>query len=149
ANELIEMGQMEMARTDLIRVIRLRFPDLLTPDVEQAVADQPSLPLMKTWLDAAFEAKTADDFLAVLRRCAGTLTARLAPRRRPSTRNAPNPERSRLSLIRVTFPEARPFAVPTLATGPSPARLLFTRAGRIGYGTAHRWFPRKGAACSR
>jgi hypothetical protein len=67
-NEILEQGEMRATRRDLLRVIRLRFPELLTPDVERAIADQPSYPLLKTWLDAAFEAKSADDFLAVLRR---------------------------------------------------------------------------------
>lgn len=39
-----------------------------------------------------------------------------------------------LCLIRVTFPEARPFAVPTYFRVPSSARLLFTGVGGIGYG---------------
>jgi hypothetical protein len=37
--------------------------------VERAIADQPSLTLLNTWLDAAFDqAVTAESFLALLRR---------------------------------------------------------------------------------
>ena len=68
-NEIIELGALRMARKDLLRLVRLRFPALLTPDVERAIADQPSLALMQTWLDAAFDpGTTAESFLAVLRR---------------------------------------------------------------------------------
>ena len=35
------------------------FPELLTSDVEKAIADQPSLPLLNAWLDAAFLAGDA------------------------------------------------------------------------------------------
>ena len=68
ANELIDLVQMRVARMNLTRVIRLRFPELLTPDVERAIADQPNLALMLEWLDAAFTVPTAADLLAVLRR---------------------------------------------------------------------------------
>jgi hypothetical protein len=68
-NEIIQLGELRMARNDLLRLVRLRFPALLTQDVERAIADQPSLALLKTWLDSAFDpATTAESFLAVLRR---------------------------------------------------------------------------------
>lgn len=67
-NEILEQGEMRLARVDLTRVIRLRFPAILTPDVERAIADQPNLRLMRDWLDAAFTVATADELLAVLRR---------------------------------------------------------------------------------
>ena len=67
-NEIIELGEMRQ-RKDLAGIIRLRFPALLTPDMERAIADQPNLALMQTWLDAALDpATTAESFLAVLRR---------------------------------------------------------------------------------
>jgi hypothetical protein len=69
ANRMIELGEMRMAREALLRVVRFRFPALLTLDVQRAIADQPSLTLMQTWLDAAFDpATTAESFLAVLHR---------------------------------------------------------------------------------
>jgi hypothetical protein len=69
ASKMIELGEMRAKREDLLRLVRLRFPVLLTPDVERAIADQPSLPLMKSWLDAAFDpAMTPESFLALLRR---------------------------------------------------------------------------------
>jgi hypothetical protein len=69
ANRMIELGELRAKRDALLRVVRLRFPALLTPDIERAIADQPSLAVMKTWLDAAFDpAATAESFLAVLRR---------------------------------------------------------------------------------
>ncbi len=68
-NEIIELGELRASRAALLRLVRLRFPALLTPDVERAIADQPSLTLMKTWLDAAFDpAVTPESFLALLRR---------------------------------------------------------------------------------
>ena len=68
ANEMIELGRMSEAREGLFEVIRQRFPEVLTPDVEQAIIDQPSLALLREWLRAAASAKTPDEFLAVLRR---------------------------------------------------------------------------------
>ena len=68
ANEMIELGEMKMARKALLQVIRLRFPEVLTPDVERAIADQPSLSLLHDWHAAAVTSKTGEDFLAVLRR---------------------------------------------------------------------------------
>ena len=68
ANELIEMGMLDSKREDLVLVIRLRFPAILTPDVEQAIADQPSLPVMKAWHAAACNpATTAESFLGIVR----------------------------------------------------------------------------------
>lgn len=67
-NEVFDLGQMRLARKDLTRVIRLRFPELLTPDVERAIADQPNLVLMMEWLDAAFTVPTAADLMTVLSR---------------------------------------------------------------------------------
>jgi hypothetical protein len=68
ANRMIEIGEMRKARAVLVEVIRFRFPEVLTPDVERAIADVPSLALLDEWRAAAFSSKTADDFLAVLRR---------------------------------------------------------------------------------
>ncbi len=68
ANSLIERGAMREARKNLLRFLRARLPEALTPDVERAIADQPSLPLLDQWLDAAVTAQTVDEFLAVLRR---------------------------------------------------------------------------------
>jgi hypothetical protein len=66
-NEIIELGELRAMRYALLRVMRLRFPALLTPVVERAIADQPSLPLIKSWLDDAFDpATTAESFLARL-----------------------------------------------------------------------------------
>jgi hypothetical protein len=68
-NRLIEMGEMRMGRETLLRLVKLRFPEILTPDVERAIADQPSLDVMNTWRTAAFDPNTtAETFLAVLRR---------------------------------------------------------------------------------
>ena len=55
-------------RAALTEIVKGRFPELLTPEMEKAIADQPSLPLMRQWIAAAARAKSADDFLAVLRR---------------------------------------------------------------------------------
>jgi len=68
ANELIEQGEMRGLRESLLRFLRGRFPAILSPEVRRAIADQPSLALMRDWLDAAATSNTADEFLAVLRR---------------------------------------------------------------------------------
>jgi hypothetical protein len=67
-NELMEERTLSNFREALVRVIKGRFPAAVTPDVEFAIAHQPSLTLLREWLDAAGTAHTADDFLAVLRR---------------------------------------------------------------------------------
>jgi hypothetical protein len=68
ANEMISLGAMQATRADLRRGIQLRFPEILTPDVERAIADQPSLDLLRAWIDASYTATTPEEFLAVLRR---------------------------------------------------------------------------------
>jgi hypothetical protein len=67
-NELMEATKLDAGRRYLREAIQARFPELLTPDVERAIADQPSLGLLHSWFSAALRANTADDFLAVLRR---------------------------------------------------------------------------------
>jgi hypothetical protein len=68
ANEMIELGAMRNAREALRVVLREHLPGALVPDVERAIAEQPSLRLLNDWLAAAARATTAEDFLAVLRR---------------------------------------------------------------------------------
>jgi hypothetical protein len=68
ANEMSELGEMRATQSALLEVINGRFPEVLTPDVEHAIADQPGLALLRAWLSAAVRAKTAEEFLAVLRR---------------------------------------------------------------------------------
>jgi hypothetical protein len=68
ANEMIELGRMSMAREDLTSFLRGRFPEVLTPDVERAIADQPSLALLREWVAVAGRARSPEEFLAVLRR---------------------------------------------------------------------------------
>jgi hypothetical protein len=66
-NEFIQEGEMRGIRDSLLRAIRFRFPAILTPDVERAIADQPSLDLLREWDEAIFTVNTAEEFLAVLR----------------------------------------------------------------------------------
>lgn len=67
-NEIIQTGAMRELRKSLLRAIRFRFPAILTPDVERAIADQPNLDLLREWDEAIFTVNTAEEFLAVLRR---------------------------------------------------------------------------------
>lgn len=68
-NVVIAMAELHTTRRDVPDVIKLLFPQILTPEVEHAIADQPSLDVMNTWRKAASDpATTADDSLAVLRR---------------------------------------------------------------------------------
>jgi hypothetical protein len=67
-NELIEEDRLNTFREALRQVIKGRFPTAVTPDVERAIADQPSLALLEDWLDAACTAQTGEEVLAVLRR---------------------------------------------------------------------------------
>jgi hypothetical protein len=67
-NELLEEYALSTFRKALLRVIKGRLPAAVTPDVERAIKDQPSLALLEEWLDAASTSETAEDFLAVLRR---------------------------------------------------------------------------------
>lgn len=67
-NEVIAQATLQEAREGLLEALRFRFPEVLTPDAERAIADQPSLPLLRDWRRAVFTVNTADEFLAVLRR---------------------------------------------------------------------------------
>jgi hypothetical protein len=66
--EACSQARIEEARENLVRVLRRRFPAVLTEDVTAAIAAQPSLDLLHDWFDAAITAFSADEFLAVLRR---------------------------------------------------------------------------------
>jgi hypothetical protein len=66
-NSWIENGQLQKGREWLLRLVRVRFPGALTPDVVATINAQPSLPLLETWLEAAGRAATYEDFVAVLR----------------------------------------------------------------------------------
>lgn len=67
-NEFIEQGEMKGLREALTELIKGRFPELLTPDVERAIADQPNLGLLRAWFKAAARAKGAEDVRAVMSR---------------------------------------------------------------------------------
>jgi hypothetical protein len=68
ANELILLGMIQASRESLPLLIRLRFPQALTPEVERAIAEQANLAVLRSWRDAALApAKTADAFLAIVR----------------------------------------------------------------------------------
>jgi hypothetical protein len=67
-NSFIELGEMRASREALIDAIKFRFPEMLTPDIERAIADQPDLGLLRAWRAAVYASPTADDFLKVLRR---------------------------------------------------------------------------------
>ena len=66
-NRWIENGQLQKGREWLLRLVQVRFPGALTPDVVATINAQPSLPLLETWLEAAGRATTYEDFVAVLR----------------------------------------------------------------------------------
>jgi hypothetical protein len=67
-NEWMEMKGLERTKEILRNLIRTRFPQVLTPQVEAAIADQPSLDLLDSWLEAlVLPDQTAEGFLAVLR----------------------------------------------------------------------------------
>jgi hypothetical protein len=67
-NELLEEFRLSDFRDMLRLVIKERFPEALTADVERAIADQPNLALLREWVTAALRARSAEDFLTVLRR---------------------------------------------------------------------------------
>ena len=67
-NELIGERILREAHRTLLRVVRVRFPTAVTPDLKQAIAEQSSRATLDSWLDAAATSATAEDFLAVLRR---------------------------------------------------------------------------------
>ena len=66
--EARDQARIEEARENLVRVLRRRFPVVLTDDVLGSINAQPSLPMLHDWFDAAITAFAPDEFLAVLRR---------------------------------------------------------------------------------
>ncbi len=66
--EACEQNSLEKGREYLLRVLRRRFPTVLTDDVRKAINEQPSLELLDDWFEAALSAFSAEDFLATLRR---------------------------------------------------------------------------------
>ncbi|MBY0230770.1 MAG: hypothetical protein K2W96_15900, partial [Gemmataceae bacterium] len=65
-NEWMDMVRLESAKKHLRRVIQVRLPDAWTPDVEKAIADQPSLELLEAWDEAALAAESPQAFLDAL-----------------------------------------------------------------------------------
>jgi hypothetical protein len=63
----IEGGLLQQGREWLLRFLRARFPAELTPEVIEAINQQPSPSLLTDWYDTAIHAKSFDEFLAVLR----------------------------------------------------------------------------------
>ncbi|OWK40440.1 hypothetical protein [Fimbriiglobus ruber] len=66
--EAIDQNRLEEGREYLVRVLRRRFPAVLTEDVLKAINAQPSLDLLHDWFEVALSAFTAEEFLAALRR---------------------------------------------------------------------------------
>ena len=60
--------ELQTRREDLIRVLERRFPGSVPPEVVETINAQPSVPMLRQWLDEAVTASTIDDFRAVLRR---------------------------------------------------------------------------------
>jgi hypothetical protein len=63
---MIELGMMRESRRNVREAIRLRLPEAMTPEVERAIADEPSRLVLREWFVAAITAKTAEEFLAIL-----------------------------------------------------------------------------------
>ena len=66
--EARDQARIEEARENLVRVLRRRFPVVLTDDVQGSINAKPSLKMLHDWFDAAISAFSPDEFLAVLRR---------------------------------------------------------------------------------
>jgi hypothetical protein len=65
--QLTELIRVKDAREALTEVIKGRFPEILTPDVERTINEQPSLDLMKSWHAAAVRAQSGEEFLKILK----------------------------------------------------------------------------------
>jgi hypothetical protein len=63
-----EKALLRSSRQKLIEVIEARFPDALTSDIRQFLAEQDTLSLLNDWFRAALRVPTYNDFLSVLRR---------------------------------------------------------------------------------
>jgi hypothetical protein len=66
--EAVQQAQVKEARENLLRILRRRFPSVLTEDVLGTVNAQSSLDLLHYWFDAALAVFSPEEFLAVLRR---------------------------------------------------------------------------------
>jgi hypothetical protein len=64
----IEGGLLQQGREWLIDCLQGRFPAEVTPDVIEAINQQPSLSILRSWNSAAVVAQSYDDFLKVLRK---------------------------------------------------------------------------------
>ncbi len=66
--EAVTQAQIKEARAILIRILRQRFPSVLTEGVQASINAQPSLDFLHDWIESALSAFTPEAFLAVLRR---------------------------------------------------------------------------------
>lgn len=67
-NEWIDLGLLKATRENLSKFVQRKLPEAWTPDVQKAIADQPSFALLESWYEAALDAESPQQFLAVLRR---------------------------------------------------------------------------------
>jgi hypothetical protein len=67
-DELLEMKLLFDRKRSLIGFLKVQHPDVITPDVERAIKEQPSLEVLDSWTLDAWKAKTGDEVLALLRR---------------------------------------------------------------------------------
>ncbi len=66
--EARDQARIEEAREILVRLVRRRFPTVVTDAILGAIDAQPSLHLLHDWCEAAVFAVSPEEFLAVLRR---------------------------------------------------------------------------------
>jgi hypothetical protein len=68
AKLMTEAGKMLEAQYHLCRVIQLRFPGALTPDVETIITKQDDCRVLHKWFDVAVTAPTAEEVVAFIRK---------------------------------------------------------------------------------
>ncbi len=67
AKEMMQRGEIKMRQAYILRTLRGKFPEAITDNLIHTINDQDSPDLLDEWFDAAREATTYDEFLAVLR----------------------------------------------------------------------------------
>ena len=67
-NSWIERGLLQQGCEWLLDCLRARFPADLTPEAINIINQQPSLPRLRSWHNAALAAGSYADFVAVLQR---------------------------------------------------------------------------------
>lgn len=64
----VQKTQIGATQDNLILVLNCKFPEQLSPEVQETIQQQPNLTLLRSWLMEVIESNTFEEFVSMLRR---------------------------------------------------------------------------------